>query len=123
MEITAKIIEIFDTSQVSETFKKREFVAEYSENPSYPEFVKFELIQDKCDLLNNFSIGDEVTINFNLKGRKWTDPQGTIKYFNSLQAWRIDEKSNDSAPEPSNAPATEEPEWLNNNDDENELPF
>lgn len=123
MEISAKIIEIFETANITETFRKREFVVEYSENPSYPEYIKFELTQDKCDILNNFNIGDEVTISFNLKGRKWTDPQGTVKYFNSLQAWRLDEKNGDDSKEDSGAPVSEEPEWLNDKDEENELPF
>ena len=123
MEINAKIIEIFETSNITESFKKREFVVEYSENPSYPEYIKFEFIQDKCDLLNSFNIGDEVTISFNLKGRKWTDPQGTVKYFNTLQAWRMEQKSGDTATTDVGAPVAEEPEWLNDKDEENELPF
>jgi hypothetical protein len=89
MEIKAKLLEIFESQQISDTFKKREFVVEYAENPQYPEFLKFELIQDKCELLDKLSSGQEVEVHFNLKGRKWTDPQGGIKYFNTLQAWRI----------------------------------
>ena len=123
MEIGARIIEIFDTANISESFKKREFVVEYSENPSYPEYLKFELIQEKCELLNNFNVGDEVNISFNLKGRKWTDPQGSVKYFNSLQAWRLEQKTADNSKEDAGAPPSEEPEWLNDNDGENELPF
>ena len=88
MQIGGKIIEIFKVHNVSATFKKREFVVEYIET-QYPEYIKFEAIQDKCDLLNNFSAGDMVDVDFNLKGRKWTNPQGEVKYFNSLQAWRI----------------------------------
>jgi hypothetical protein len=123
MNISAKIIEIFETAKVTDTFKKRELVVEYSENPQYPEFIKFEFIQEKCDLLDSYSINDEVDISFNLKGRKWTDPQGTDKYFNTLQAWKIDKKSA-SAPASTGAePAIEEPEWLTDKDDDNELPF
>ena len=123
MNISAKILEIFETTKVTDTFKKREFVVEYSENPQYPEFIKFEFIQEKCDLLDSYSIGEEVDISFNLKGRKWTDPQGTDKYFNTLQAWKIDKKSA-AAPAASGAePSIEEPEWLADKDDDNELPF
>ena len=89
MEIQGKLLEISDTVQIKDTFRKREFVVEYADNPQYPEFVKFECIQDKCDLLDDFSVGQEATVSFNLKGRKWIDPQGDTKYFNSLQAWRI----------------------------------
>jgi hypothetical protein len=89
MEIKAKLLEIFESQKISDTFKKREFVVEYAENPQYPEFLKFELIQDKCELLDKLSSGQDVEVHFNLKGRKWTDPQGGIKYFNTLQAWKI----------------------------------
>ena len=124
MNISAKITEIFETTKVTETFKKREFVVEYSENPQYPEFIKFELIQEKCDLLDNYSIGEDIDISFNLKGRKWTDPQGTVKYFNTLQAWRIDKKAAEGTSAGSDTPAMEEPQWLGEKDDnENELPF
>lgn len=89
MQIKAKLLEIFESQKVTDTFKKREFVVEYVENPQYPEFLKFELIQDKCELLDKLSSGQEIEIHFNLKGRKWTDPKGGIKYFNTLQAWKI----------------------------------
>ena len=85
MQVKGKLLEIFETVNVKETFRKREFILEYAENPSYPEYVKFEMIQDKCDLLNDFSQGDEVDVHFNLKGRKWTDPQGVDKLHNILQ--------------------------------------
>ena len=94
MEIQGKLLEISDTVQVKETFRKREFVLEYADNPQYPEYVKFECIQDKCDMLDNYAAGQEVTVSFNLKGRKWVDPQGTTKYFNSLQAWRMQPAGN-----------------------------
>jgi len=124
MNISAKILEIFETTKVTDTFKKREFVVEYSENPQYPEYIKFELIQDKCNLLDNFKVGDEVEIQFNLKGRKWTDPQGNEKYFNSLQAWRLDKKSAAPASENASQPPSEEPEWLaDKGEADNELPF
>ena len=124
MNIPAKITEIFDTAKVTDSFKKREFVVEYSENPQYPEFVKFELIQDKCGLLDSYSIGEEVDISFNLKGRKWTDPQGTVKYFNTLQAWKLEKKSETTPAADDTAPPMEEPQWLSDKDDnENELPF
>ena len=76
MEVKGKLVEIFETIQVSASFKKREFVLEYAENPQYPEVIKFEMIQDKCDLLDAYQVGQEVNVAFNLKGRKWVDPKG-----------------------------------------------
>lgn len=89
MQITGTIYRIGDTQQVNATFKKREFVVEYSENPSYPQFIKFETIQEKCDDLNNFKIGDRVEVSFNLRGRKWINQQNQEVFFNTLDAWRV----------------------------------
>jgi Domain of unknown function (DUF3127) len=90
MKVTGKLLEIQATQQVSDTFKKRVFILEHAENPQYPEYISFELIQDRCDLLDSFQPGQEVEISFNLKGRKWATPEGATKYFNALQAWRIE---------------------------------
>jgi len=89
MDITGTIKNIFETQQIKETFKKREFVIEYAENPTYPEFIKFETIQDNTSMLDDFKPGDQVKVFFNLKGREWTNPKGEVVYFNSLQAWRV----------------------------------
>lgn len=90
MKITGKIIEIFDTKEVKEGFQKREFVVEFAENPQYPEYLKFETIQEKCAQLDKLAVGQEVDVMFNLRGRVWTNPQGEKIYFNSLQAWKVD---------------------------------
>ena len=94
MNIKGKLIEIFDTVQITDTFKKREFIIEDTKNPEYPEFIKVELIQDKVGLLDNLSIGDQINVLINIKGRKWEDKEGNIKYFNSIQGWKI-ENDND----------------------------
>jgi len=111
MNIKAKLLEVFDTSQISATFRKREFIVEYAENPQYPEYLKFELIQDKCNLLDVFAVGQEVDVHFNLKGRKWTDRNGQVKYFNTLQAWRI-ERAGQHADSPTDDGLDAPPSWL-----------
>jgi len=120
MIVDGKIVEKYDTQNIKETFKKREFVLEYAENPQYPEFIKFELIQSNCDQLDSLNVGDEVSVNFNLKGRKWTDPKGEVKYFNSLQAWRVDRKTAGASDNP--PPPTEE--WSKEDfSKDDDLPF
>ncbi|UKT63532.1 DUF3127 domain-containing protein [Pedobacter mucosus] len=89
MEIKGKVHEVGATQQVSETFKKRDIIIEYAENPTYPEYIRFEALQDKAALLDSFKAGDEVEIFFNLRGRPWTDKAGKTSYFNSLVVWRI----------------------------------
>lgn len=73
-----------DTQVVSAKFKKREFVLTTEHGTNYPQQVTFVLTQDKVDILDNFEIGDELTVYFNLRGREHNG-----KYFNTLEAWRI----------------------------------
>jgi len=89
MKVSGKLVEIFETVKIKDSFQKREFVLEYATNPKYPELVKFELVQDKCGLLDGFKTGQDVSVEFDLRGRKWTDQKGVVKYFNTLQAWRL----------------------------------
>lgn len=77
-----------ETQTVSEKFSKREFVLKTDAETTYPQFVSFQVSQDKCSLLDKFNVGDELTVAFNLKGREWNN--GTeVKYFNTLDAWMI----------------------------------
>ena len=89
MEIKGIIKKISETVQISDRFRKREFVLEYSNNPDYPQPIQFEMVQDRCELLDEFQEGQEVEVHFDLRGREWTSPQGQVKYFNSLQAWKL----------------------------------
>ena len=93
MNIKGKLVEIFDTVQVTETFKKREFIIEDNKIPEYPEYIKVELIQDKVSLLDSLNVGDEVNVLINIKGRKWEDKEGNIRYFNSIQGWKIESEN------------------------------
>ena len=72
----------------SNGFRKRELVVTTDEQ--YPQMIMIEFVQDKCDLLNNYSVGKDVKISINLRGREWINPQGEAKYFNSVQGWRIE---------------------------------
>ena len=89
MEVTGKIKKIDETKTYgSNGFRKREVVLTTEEQ--YPQFLLIEFVQDKCDLLNSFNVGEDVKISINLRGREWQNPQGEIKYFNSIQGWRIE---------------------------------
>jgi len=93
MEITGMILEIGKTVEIKDGFKKREFIVRYSEKPEYPEYLKLEAVQDKCDMLDKFMAGQVVTVHFNLRGRCWINPQGENVYFNTLQVWRLEERT------------------------------
>lgn len=86
-ELTGIIIEIFPAQTFGKGFRKREFVLEVGDK--YPQKIIFQLVQEKCNLIDSYSVGSEVTVSFNINGRDWTDKMGTTKYFNSLEAWRI----------------------------------
>jgi hypothetical protein len=90
MEATGRLHTIFDTKQVSERFSKREFVVEMSDNPKYPQTVLFQLTGDRCVQLDGMNVGDQVSIEFSLRGREWRSPSGDVKYFNSLDVWRVE---------------------------------
>jgi hypothetical protein len=89
MEIAGKIVKIGSTQQVSDRFKKRELVVEYAKNPEYPEYVPIEFVQDRVDKLDEFKVGQNVTVNIEVGGRKWVSPAGETKYFVSVKGWRI----------------------------------
>ncbi|MEO6904454.1 MAG: DUF3127 domain-containing protein [Bacteroidia bacterium] len=89
MDITGILKVKSEAQQVSEKFKKRDFVL--TDNSSqYPQHISFQLTQDKCNIIDQYNIGDEIKVHFNLRGREWTSPQNEIKYFNTLEAWRIE---------------------------------
>lgn len=96
-ETAGKIHAINDTQQVTERFRKREFVLELSDNPKYPQFVQFQLTGDRCDNLDGFSVGDEIQVEFSLRGREWKSPKGEVKFFNSLDVWAIQRGAGSSA--------------------------
>ena len=104
---------IGDTTQVSEKFSKRDLVVSDTSS-MYPQDILFQVVQDKCVLLDTFMEGQTVEVSFNLKGREWVSPQGEVKYFNTLEAWRIDTVGGSTpAPKPAEA----------GNGKEEDLPF
>jgi len=97
MEVTGKIKVINPEQQVSASFRKRELVVATEEQ--YPQFISINFVQDKCDLLNSYNVGEAVKVSINLRGREWVNPQGETKYFNDIQGWRI-ERLQAEAPAP-----------------------
>jgi len=92
---------IYETVQVSDRFTKREFVVTESSNGNYPQDILLQSTQEKCTLLDSFQVNDQVDISFNIRGREWTSPQGEVKYFTSLEAWKIERYNTGNAATPS----------------------
>jgi len=89
MEAAGKIHFIADTKVVSDKFQSRDCVLLIADSPQYPQYVTFQFTQDKTALLDMFQAGQDVTVSFNLRGRQWTSPQGEVKFFNTLEGWKI----------------------------------
>lgn len=125
MEVQGSIKVIGEVQEISATFKKRELVV--STDEQYPQTLSIEFIQDKTDLLNKFEIGQNVKVGINLRGREWENPQTKeIKYFNSIQGWRIEllENSNsDNDLPPLDNLSPFEPASETNDEDLDDLPF
>jgi hypothetical protein len=124
MDITGKIKLINETKEYgSNGFRKRELVVTTEEQ--YPQDLLVEFIQDKCDILNSYNVGDSVKVDINLRGREWQSPQGEIKYFNSIQGWRIEKLSLESNPNIPPVPPAEafEPADEVNDNEPDDLPF
>ncbi|RZK49498.1 MAG: DUF3127 domain-containing protein [Pedobacter sp.] len=122
MEIKGKVHEVGAVQQVSETFKKRDLIVEYAENPSYPEYIRFEALQDKTSLLDALKPGEEVEVAFNLRGRPWTNKDGVTSYFNSLVIWKVTTLGQTAAA--AAAPAFAAPSDLNTPaGEDDDLPF
>lgn len=84
--ITGKIKMIYQP-ETKGNFTFRKFVLTVDEK--YPQHIEFQTVKDNINTLDNFRPGDEVSIVFNIRGREWTSPQGDVKYFNTLEAWKI----------------------------------
>ena len=125
MEVQGSIKVIGEVQEISATFKKRELVV--STDEQYPQTLSIEFIQDKTDLLNKFEIGQNVKVGINLRGREWENPQTKeLKYFNSIQGWRIEllenSNSDDDLPPLDNL-SPFEPASETNDEDLDDLPF
>lgn len=129
-EVVGKLVKKYEMESKTGSFHTREFVIEI--DGRYPEFPSFQLVQDRCDLIDRFNVGDLITVSFDLRGREW---QG--KYFTNLNAWRVvpaDGEPHKTAPAdvtdaaPAitwNAPATplDVPELIGKDTEPDDLPF
>ena len=115
-QVKGKLHKKFDTENKTETFQAREFVIVVSEG-NYPQYIKFQLTQDRCGLIDNFEESQEIEVFFDLRGREWNE-----KYFTNLNAWKvqpIQEVVDSSFPDDSQAPSQEDVKF----EDFDDLPF
>ena len=125
-ELSGKLIEIFDAQQVSDNFRKREFVIEKKEtigNNEFTDHIKFQLTQDRCNLIDAFNINDQVKISFNIRGNRWERDE-KVNYFTNLAAWRIENESVQNEPTIDDTPFPDEGDLPADTDSpDDDLPF
>ena len=109
-EVEGKLIKKFDTENKTDTFQAREFVIEINSG-NYPQAVKFQLVQDRCTLIDGYEEGEFIKVHFDLRGREW---QG--RYFTNLNAWRIEKPEASQSPE-GPPPTSGESDFPTANDD------
>ena len=89
MEIQGRIKQIFPSQMIGQNgFEKRDLVIVTEEQ--YPQTIIIQFTQQRCDLLNNLQVGQNVKVYINIRGREWTNPQGETKYFNTIEGWKIE---------------------------------
>ena len=134
-EAAGKIKLIYDTQTFPSGFSKREFVVTTAHD-KFPQDLKFEIVKDKCALLDQFEPDQEVQVNFDIRGNEYNG-----KYYVNLSCWKIQaagsggsdssENQSFSKPAPRNRPAaasgSSEPtpaDLRNENDfDDDDIPF
>ena len=129
-EVSGKLIEKSGVVEISAKFKKREFVIEKMENSGgfeFTDYIKFQLTQDKCSVLDPYTLGDNIKVSFNLRGRKW-EKDGKLSYFTNLEAWRIENlaSANPSASSPSSVedvPMPDKEDFPSADQEFEDLPF
>ncbi|QNL51145.1 DUF3127 domain-containing protein [Olivibacter sp. SDN3] len=119
MEIKGKVHEVGAVQQVTDSFKKRDLIVQYAENPQFVEYIRFEATQDRVNIFDNLAPGEDVEVSFNLRGRPWTNKEGVTTYFNSLVAWRVTKAASDTGVTPPVAPPVD----ISSAPDDDDLPF
>ena len=94
MEVNGTVVKVFPKNQVSEKFAKREFVIQTDDQ--YPQKILCQMTQDRCEQLDGIGVGEQVKALINLRGREWTNPQGEVKYFNTIECWKITNESTEN---------------------------
>jgi hypothetical protein len=100
-ELSGKLVAKYDTVQRTGTFKTREFVVEKSEDiggRTITNFIKFQCVQDKTNIIDRVNVGDEIKVHFNIKGTRW-EKEGKVNYITNLDAWRIEQILNSNTSE------------------------
>jgi len=127
MELIGTVKKKFEVQTFSSGFRKQELILLTQEQ--YPQPISIEFLSEKIDLLNSISEGDQIKVGINIRGREWQNPEGQVKYFNSITAWKLEKMNADTnnptqatAIQPGQASSSQDTNVFGN-DDEDDLPF
>lgn len=126
MKIQGKLHKIFETVQISEKFKKRDFVLEIATNPAYVQKVQFTLTGDNTELADSFNVGNDVEVDYNLQGREWVSPTNEVKYFNTISVYKmalVNIDSNDNSFSENELKTRVQDTKVSTNETDDDLPF
>ena len=132
--VEGKLYKKFDTQNLTASFSKREFVLEIMDG-QYPQHVLFQLLKERCNLIDSIEAGETIKAHFDLTGREYTSPKGEVRYFTNLNCWKIEKGGGTntqsySPPSAANLPAgdpfpseKDAPPAVGAQDDMDDLPF
>lgn len=127
MELQGTVKKVFETQTFASGFQKREMILVTQEQ--YPQPISIEFLSDKINLLDNLREGENVKVGINIRGREWTNPQGEVKYFNSITGWRVEKVTEGASQEPTQAAPSAQPVAAASNEnpfadeEDDDLPF
>lgn len=121
LQITGELHKVFPSEQKTDSFQAREFVIRT--DGQYPQFVKFQLTQDRTGLIDLYREGQEITVHFDLRGRAWTNQKGKEVYFTTLNAWRLEGQAQAPASTPAPTPESEPAGVEASSEADDNLPF
>jgi len=98
MNIKGTVKQVMDTVVISEKFSKRDLILTTDGNTDYPQHIAIQFTQDRVSLLDGLTPGEEVDVSINIRGREWTSPKGEIKFFNTIEGWKLKNSSNVTSP-------------------------
>ena len=116
-EVEGKLHKKFETEKKTDKFQTREFVL-LVEDGQYPQHIKFQLVQDRCEIIDNLTEGTNLKVYFDLRGREWQE-----KYFTNLQAWRVEAVGQESRPKAAAGDFPSTPPMADEGSSYDDLPF
>ena len=121
MKLEGSVYKIFEEQKISDNFSKRDLILLTHEN--YPQHIKIQFVNSNIYKLDKLSLKDHVEVSINIRGREWESPQKELKYFVTLEGWRIDKINTTLQPEDGIQPPTPDLEKYDLPTNQDDLPF